>query len=191
MGAPVKDKGELTEFRPRDRPSSQQHEFVQQYLSNGRSAPLAYATVYAQNWKPGDPVTQAHSTAGYKYLKNAKVKKMLAEAEAKVKAVTVRVMDKYAVTQERVLEELARIAFTDQTDLVSWDKDGKVTVKESSELTDATKAAITEVVETKAGVRVKLADKQAALTTLAKHLGLLQEKPVSNNLAVQFVISKE
>lgn len=189
MGAPLKQA--VTKFRPKDRPTQKQHDFVQEYLSNGRNAPLAYATVYARNWKKGDPMTGNYKTTGVRYLKHPKINKLLAEAEEKVHAVTVRVMSKYAITQERVLEELANLAFTSQTDLVSWDKENGVTIKDSSELSDATKSAITEIIETKKGVRVKLADKQQALLTLAKHLGLMNDKVEHEHRHVQFVITKD
>src|SRR5580692_2671609 len=154
MGAPI--KAEAVEFRPKDRPTEKQHAFTREYLSNGRKAGLAYAKVYAQNFD-GTNVTLAYQRQGEKYLRHPKIKKMLAEAEAKVHAVTLKVFDKYAITQERVLEELARIAFSNQTDLVSWTKEG-VVVKDSADLTDAEKAAITEVTEyeTKTGKKIKV-----------------------------------
>lgn len=196
MGAPLKEAAPVV-FRPKDRPTEQQHEFVRQYLANGRNAPLAYATVYGQGWKPGDEPTQGQATTGRRYLKKPKIMKLLAEAEAKVYAVTERFMERYAISQERVLHELARIAFSTQTDLVSWDSINGITVKDSADLSEDVKSSIIEVSETESKdgtkkVKVKMADKRAALETLAKHLGILNEKDKTGpTMAVQFIISKE
>jgi phage terminase small subunit len=191
MGAPVKTGKAPVVYKQLDCLTEKQRRWVEEYLRNGKNGPLAYARVYAQNWKEGDPVTKNHRvTSTNRMLKNPKIMKILAETEEKVHKVTVKVMDKYAITQERVLEELAALAFTNQTDLVEW-SEGKVKIKDSAELTPEAKAAITEVIETKAGVRVKLADKQQALLTIAKHLGLMNEKIEHEHRHVQFVITKD
>lgn len=80
------------------------------------------------------------------------------------------------ITADRVLKEIARIAFLDTRSLVSWDQDG-VTVVPSSELSDDDAAAVAsaEVVFSGDGdrvVRVKPHDKMDALKLLMKHLGL-------------------
>ncbi len=190
MGAPLKKAGtQLAKLR--DRPTPKQIAFFKEYLSTNKNAPLAYARVYGQNWKEGDPLTSNHKVTGPRYLDNSKIRKLLEEADAKVHAVTMKVMDRFAVTQERVLTELANLAFTNQTDLVTWDKENGVTIKDSSELSDATKSAITEIIETKKGVRVKLADKQQALLTLAKHLGLMNERIEHEHRHVAFIIEEK
>lgn len=86
------------------------------------------------------------------------------------------------ITQDRVLRELAAIAFAKGTDYASIIS-GMVMVTDTGELTEEQKAAIVAIKQTKEGVEVKLADKLKALELLAKHLGLteLQEKPEEQN----------
>lgn len=190
MGAPVKTGKAPVVYKQLDCLTEKQRRWVEEYLKNGKNGPLAYARVYAQNWKEGDPITaNFRVTSTRRMLGNPKIMKVLAETEDKVHAVTVKVMNKYAISQERVLEELANLAFTNHTDLVEW-SEGKVTIKDSANLTEAAKSAITEVIETKAGVRVKLADKQQALLTLAKHLGLMNERIEHEHRHVAFIIEK-
>ncbi len=80
------------------------------------------------------------------------------------------------ITQDRVLQELAAIGFakgTDYAQVVS----GLVLVNDTDQLTEQQKAAIVSIKQTKEGVEVKLASKERALELLAKHLGLLAERP--------------
>lgn len=77
------------------------------------------------------------------------------------------------ITQDRVLQELASIAFAKGTDYASIIS-GIVMMNDTGELTEEQKAAIVSIKQTKEGVEVKLADKMKALELLARHLGLLQ-----------------
>lgn len=84
------------------------------------------------------------------------------------------------ITQQRVLEELAKIGFSNAGDFVELDSDGKTTV-DMSKLTKDQKAAIAEIqIDTspdgKQRVKVKLHDKRAALMDIGKHLGMFREK---------------
>jgi len=84
------------------------------------------------------------------------------------------------VTADMVVNELRRIAFLDPRKVMSWGPKG-VTFVASSRLTEDEAACVTEASETitEAGgtIRVKLADKLGALNTLARHLGMLGDKP--------------
>ena len=80
--------------------------------------------------------------------------------------------DRLGVSQDRVVLELARLAFADMRDFASWG-DGGVRLRPSEELTEDQAACVSEIVETPGkGVRVKLFGKQPALAALARHLGL-------------------
>lgn len=87
------------------------------------------------------------------------------------------------ITPERVLEELARIAFVDWRKLAAWGPDG-VSVTDASELSPAETAAVARV-STDDGwenrVAIATHDKRLALDTLARILGLPVDppKPVS------------
>jgi len=79
------------------------------------------------------------------------------------------------VTADRVITELAKVAFGDPRRLLSWGPEG-VVLRESDELTEAEAALVSEVSETRTATggtrRVKLHSKVKALTALGRHLGL-------------------
>lgn len=87
------------------------------------------------------------------------------------------------ITADRVLKEIARVAFADPRAVMAWGPGG-VTLRESSELSADEAAAVAEVSETwtdsgGGSRKVKLHDKVAALEKLAKHVGLYDEKNVT------------
>lgn len=75
------------------------------------------------------------------------------------------------VTQDRVVKELARIAFLDPRKIVAWTEKG-VTLVPSDELPDDDAAAIAEIAETQSGIKVKFVGKIEALRLLAQHIGM-------------------
>lgn len=83
------------------------------------------------------------------------------------------------VDQDRVLQELAKIAFANIRDVISWDERG-ITVRASNELHEADAAAVAEVSVTfneyGSNVRVKMHDKRAALVDLGNHLGIFEKR---------------
>ena len=86
----------------------------------------------------------------------------------------VRVMDRAEITAANVVRELGRIAFSEITDFADFSADS-VTLKDCADLTEAQRAAIGEVSETKHGVRFKLHSKMAALDMLGRHFALFTE----------------
>ena len=83
------------------------------------------------------------------------------------------------ISADRVLTELARIAFADTTDAVRIEN-GSVVVRDTSELSNDTRLAISEIKETKTAMGggslgVKFHDKKGALELLGRHLGLFKE----------------
>lgn len=78
------------------------------------------------------------------------------------------------ITQDRVVAELARIAFADIREFVDWDEGG-VSLRASRELGPEQTACVAEIVEsagkTGKGLRIKLHGKTQALAALARHLG--------------------
>jgi phage terminase small subunit len=75
------------------------------------------------------------------------------------------------ISQERVISELASLAFANIKDICAW-TGNVISAKDSDELETIQAAAIQEVAETKQGIRVKMHDKKSALIDLGKHLGL-------------------
>jgi len=122
--------------------------------------------------------TQAARRAGYRHrsaaqqgctlLRNRKIAAAIAKAQAKRAART-------RVSADRVITELAKVAFGDPRRLLSWGPGG-VVLRESDELTEAEAALVSEVAETRTATggtrKVKLHCKMTALTALARHLGL-------------------
>ena len=79
------------------------------------------------------------------------------------------------ITQDRVLKELAVIAFAKATDYAEV-KDGQVIIKDTEELNEQQARAIAGIKEGKFGVEVKLNDKEKALELLGRHLGMFKDK---------------
>lgn len=82
------------------------------------------------------------------------------------------------ITQDRVVKELAAMAFAKATDYAQIaDIGGMVTVKitPTDELTPEQQAAIVGIKQTQAGIEVKL-DKSKALEMLGRHLGMFNDK---------------
>ena len=77
------------------------------------------------------------------------------------------------ITRERVLQELAAIAFASFTDFVRID-DGAVTVTDSRSLSPLQCAAVAAIKDSGKAVELKLYDKQKALELLAKLTGLFE-----------------
>ena len=90
------------------------------------------------------------------------------------------------VTADRVVLELARVAFGDPRRVMSWGPGG-VRLRPSAELADEEAAIVAEVGETttkKGGsLRVKTVDKLGALRLLGQHLGMFGEGKVAVTVA--------
>lgn len=123
--------------------------------------------------------TQAAIRAGYSTRTADEIARQLlgktwvAEAVAKAKAERSK---RTGISSDRVLEELARIAFADMGEYADWSGD-RVSLRSSEEVDTR---CILEVKQTSKqfgnDVGIKLHDKLGALNALAKHLGLLPEK---------------
>lgn len=113
---------------------------------------------------------------GYRLLR-------MPEVAAAITAAMAEAARRAGITPERVLEELARIAFVDWRKLAAWDADD-ATIKPASELSPAETAAIARV-STDGGwenrVAIAVHDKERALATLSRIFGLavVPPKPMS------------
>ena len=89
------------------------------------------------------------------------------------------------ITVERVLEEYRRIAFAQTTDMVTL-KGGWVQIADTDSLTTEQKSAISQIRQKKDGeLEVRFYDKQKALDSLAKYLGIFSDKNTGQNPGVQ------
>ncbi len=136
-----------------------QRRFVEEYLVDLNATQAAKRAGYS---------AKSARTRGSKLLRNPAVAAAIESAQAK-RAQRTR------VSADRVVTELAKVAFGDPRRLFSWGPGG-VELRESSELTEAEAALVSEVSETRTAAggtrRVKLHCKMTALTALGKHLGL-------------------
>lgn len=112
--------------------------------------------------------------AGYS-ASNAHVKASQLLDDPRIKATIAKLMAdrqrRTLITQDRVLRELARIAFLDPREVLEWDAAG-VTLKPSTRLRRREAAAVAEISQTAHGVRVKFHSKQSALELIGRHLGM-------------------
>ena len=136
-----------------------QRRFVEEYLIdlNGRQA--AIRAGYSK---------KSASGIAYRTLRTPQVAAALAEAQAARAART-------RVTADKVVVELAKVAFGDPRRLVTWGPEG-VALRASAELSDAEAALVSEIWESRTAAggtrKVKLHGKVPALLALARHLGL-------------------
>jgi phage terminase small subunit len=168
-------------------PMSEKHQrFVEEYLLDLNATQAAIRAGYSS--------ATAYSQ-GQRLLKHVEVKKAIAKAKRDR-------ADRMAIKQDRVLQELARIAFFDPRKL--FDADGKPIA--ITQLDDDTAAALAglDVLEEFEGTgedrvfvgytkKYKIADKNTALTNAMRHLGMLKDNlniglPVGGALVkVEFV----
>lgn len=80
-----------------------------------------------------------------------------------------------AITADNVLREFARLAFANLTDVVDVNS-GTVVIEDFDDLPREVTAAISEVAQTKDGIRVKFHSKTQALEALGRHLALFNDK---------------
>ena len=86
------------------------------------------------------------------------------------------------ITQDRVIEELAAIAFARATDFAQI-INGNVVLTDTKELSEDQIKAIAGIKEGKFGIELKLNDKEKALELLGRHLGMFKDKVEVSGLA--------
>ena len=155
-----------------------QQRFVDEYLVdlNGKQAAIR------AGYSPKTAIMQAS-----RLLTNDDVAAYLTEAR---KALS----DRTAITQDMVLNELAKIGFADIRKAIVWrsnvtgmvqEEDGterlavtnEVQLINSEDLDEGTAAAIAEISQGAQGVlKIKLYDKRSALVDIGRHLGMFKER---------------
>lgn len=99
------------------------------------------------------------------------------------------------VTQDRVVAELAKLGFYDIRKAVRWgDKPEAgeggemvypVEMVASEDMDDATAAAVSEVSLTAQGVKIKMADKRAALEALLRHTSGMSDDEDAQSMTIK------
>ena len=136
--------------------------FADEYLID-LNATRAYKVAY-----PSIKKDEIAAVNGSKLLRNTKVADYIQK----------RMQDRQKrteITQDRVLEELAAIAFARATDFAEI-KGGCVIIKDTSGLSEQQIKAIAGIKEGKFGIELKLNDKEKALELLGRHLGMFKDR---------------
>lgn len=140
--------------------------FADEYLID-LNATRAYRVAY-----PAVKNDDTAAAAGARLLRNVKVSAYITERMQERQKRT-------EVTQDRVVEELASIAFARATDYAAVMSNGPaaiVCIKPTEELTEQQERAIAGIKEGANGVEIKLNDKVKALELLGRHLGMWNDK---------------
>ena len=134
--------------------------FVEHYLIDLNGKEAAIRAGYSRS---------RAAARGYALLRLPQIRAAIAEAMAR-RAGRCRDFIAGGITPERVLEEYARIAFSDWRHFADWGP-RHVRFAAMRALSRDDRAAVAEIVEASGGLRrVKLFDKQAALTSLSRIL---------------------
>lgn len=142
--------------------TEKQKVFADEYLIDlnaTRAYKVAYPTV------KNDDTAAAAAT---RMLRNVKVAEYIQERMQERKKRT-------EITQDKVLQELAAVAFSNATDYVEV-RDNTVIVKDTASLSDTQIKALSGIKESRGGIEVKLNDKLKALELLGRHLGMFKDK---------------
>lgn len=150
--------------------TEKQKRFVEEYLVDLNAAQAAIRAGYSEH---------TAKEMGYENLTKPYIQEAVSVAQAERSKRT-------EITQDRVLQELAKIGFADIRNVVSWnstpvsEEDGSlsypVELINSAEVDDDTAAAISEVSLTAQGIKVKMIDKKGALDSIGKHLGMFTDR---------------
>ena len=154
-----------------DELNPKQARFCDEYLVDLNATQAAIRAGYSQ---------KTAGEIGYELLKKPEVQARIAELQA-ARA------KRMEVTQDQVLREFAKVAFANLQDYIQVQEDGSAYV-DLSTMTREQAAALQEITVDEyvdgrgdnarnvKRVRIKLASKQAALDSLAKHLGMFVER---------------
>lgn len=122
--------------------------------------------------------TQAAIRAGYsEKTANEQGARLLANVSVQqaIQRAMQKRSDRLEITQDRVIQELASIAFSDATAVARIVDDGtRVELTDTDRLTADQRAAIAGIKEGKFGIEVRMHDKLGALVKLGEHLGMFR-----------------
>jgi phage terminase small subunit len=151
------------ETPPPDGLTPSERKFIDEYLIDDNGV-RAYRAAY-----PGATYASARTMAA-RLLAKVDIK---AEVDAARKAQSARTR----ITADRVLKELAAVAFASLHDVVDTSDPDNPRMRPRTQIPRRAWAAVSSISRTKDGVRVKLFPKDAALDKLMRHLGLFKDLP--------------
>lgn len=145
-------------------PTDRQQRFVLEYLKDTNAAQAAIRAGYSPH---------TSSRIGPELLDKPWVQELIERGQE-------RQAKKLDVTVEKIVRELARIAFSDISRMAEWGENG-IKLKDSSKLSEDDRRAVSSLSETIAPGGIKktkfrLHDKKGALDSLAKHFGMFVER---------------
>lgn len=131
--------------------------FAYEYLLHGQNATVAYMNAYGVK----------RSTAkveGCRLLKSERVANFIDQ-------LVVQKMQEYDISLGRIFQELAALGFSNATDVVGIDEEGKATFKDTDKLDEGTQRAIAKIHVIGSKVNIEMHDKVKPLMALAKYQG--------------------
>lgn len=169
-----------------------QKRFCNEYLID-LNATRAYKVAYSRCKKD-----ETANVNGSKLLRNTKVQEYIAEKQKEIEKRT-------EVTQDKVIKELAAIAFSKASDyaslkrmertipiyesgvIVDYKKEEYIGIEftPTNELSEEQKKALAGIKEGKFGIQVDSCDKVKALELLGRHLGMFNDINVNMKNAIQ------
>ena len=145
--------------------------------------------------------TQAYIRAGYKVSagvarRNAARLLTKADIQAYIQELQKARSSRVEIDADRVLKEYARIAFSNVTDVLSFDGGG-VTIKDSKDLSQDVTAALDSIecvtidseASSRTAVKVKMHSKIIALGAIAKLIGMDKEAMIKGVIAMGYDVS--
>lgn len=145
--------------------TDKQKRFVDEYLVDLNATAAAKRAGYSE---------KSASRIAIELLNKTHVSAEIQKRQAKLRG-------KLEITQERVLEELAAIAFANGTDFATITHNGLVRLTPTAEVPEEKKKAVASIKEGQYGTEIKLHDKVRALELLGKHLGVFDANNGSSN----------
>jgi phage terminase small subunit len=151
-----------------------QNRFVGEYLKDLNATQAAIRAGYS--------VRSANHDAS-SILKGPKVKAVIAARQAVLAA-------RLDISQERILQQYAKVAFASLGDFIKIDKRGKPVI-DLALIRDRPEelAALSEVSIIEGKVKIKLKDSVEALTHLARHLGMFKQDESGPKQVIEFVFN--
>ncbi len=155
--------------------SPKNRQFIDNYINCGNATQAYIDAGYSTN---------GAGNAGYKLLKKPHIYQ---EVERR----RLEIANNNDVTAAKIINELAKIAFLKSSDVFKYEdvtiikEDGKedrksvAYLKPQGELTDAALSSICSIKETNQGLEIKLYDKQKALDSLSRYVGLSNEAEIT------------
>lgn len=153
-----------------------QARFVNEYLVDLNATQAVLRAGYKMSEK-------AAATQGGRLLRKAEIQKALQEAREAQEART-------QITADRVLRELAAIAFADAGDYQTVEGD-ELALLDSDRIPADKRRAIQGYRRGKFGPEVVLADKLKALELIGKHLGMFERPEDTDGQGVRVVLDSE